>query len=186
MKTENINSFYTEQELKDALGVTSTLTLTLTKSTELTPYKGASGKGYTAWARWAAGSNETLGKRFKELWISYISNVVNKGLKSAPIYTGTNSEVMAKWNLIMKESSSYRWAEQSAGSTANFPQSIYGSPEYSQPFASPIPFNNSNTFARYVLSKANLSSAVMEDHSFVGSLTPRDVFGKWEEFRENP
>jgi hypothetical protein len=156
------------------------------KSTELSPYKGNSGNGYTAWANWYAGSDSYLGKRFKNLWISYIKNVTNKGKESAPIFEGKRDEVIQKWNKIMASSSSYKWAEQSEGTTSNFPQSIYGNPEYSQPLASPIPFNNSNTFARYVLSNASLSSEVMTSHEFPGNHQPRDVFGKWERVQENP
>ena len=182
----NLNSWTTVEELKKK-GLSD---LTIKASTELTPDKGVNGKGYRSWVTFASGSNTTIGKLYTGLWISYISNVPNVGDKLAVVYEGTDSEVAAKWKKIMAASSSYGFAEQTKGATAKFPQSIYGSPEYSRPaggtdFQSPIPFNNSNTFARHVLSQAAIDWKVITICDFPGNTSPEAVIGKWENATAN-
>ena len=182
----SLNSWTTVGELKTK-GLSD---LSIKASTELTPDEGAGGKGYTSWVTFAAGSNTTIGKRYTELWISYISNVPNIGVKLAVAFEGTDSEVAAKWEKIMAASSSYEFAEQAKGATAKFPQSIYGSPEYSRPlggndFSSPIPFNNSNTFARHVLSQAAINWAAITTFDFPGNHSPERVIGTWEKVTAN-
>ncbi len=108
-----------------------------------------------------------------------------------------------KWDKIISEAKNYRWAEQSLGSTTHFPQSIYGNPFYAADspvrkalFAattpryylpndmgihedSLIPFNNSNTFARYVLNQAAISWQSIGVNDFQGLALPQDVTGTW-------
>ena len=185
-KAGALNSWTTVAELKGK-GLSD---LKIEASTELKPDEGVSGNGYSSWVTFPAGSNHTIGKLYKNLWISYISNVPNIGLQLAVVSEGTDSEVAAKWEKIMKASSAYEFAEQTKGSTAKFPQSIYGSPEYSRPlggndFPSPIPFNNSNTFARHVLSQAAIDWAVITTFRFPGNSSPERVIGTWEKVTAN-
>ena len=189
LKDEDINKWTTAKEL--SLKLTQGQredAVKLTKSVEVTPYTGPNGKGYSSTATFSAVfvgdsgfggiRNVTVEKEYKHLWISYIKRELNEGEKMSPVYQG--DDLSDKWKSIENTSKSYGYAEQSMGSISLFPQSIYGSPAYSQPTSSgPVPFNNSNTFARYLLNQAGIDWRIINRNEFLGNSSPLRVEGSW-------
>ena len=189
LNAEDLNQWTTAKELSLKLTRGSRDdAVKLEKSVELTPYTGSGAKGYSSTATFSdifvgdSGfggiSNVTIQKKYTNLWISYIKRELNEGEKIAPVYYG--SEVSEKWESIDGNSKSYQYAEQSAGSLSLFPQSIYGSPAYSQPTThGPVPFNNSNTFARHMLNQAGIDWKIITRSDFLGNSAPVRVGGAW-------
>jgi RHS repeat-associated protein len=123
-------------------------------------------------------------EQFNALTLSVVFYDTAKQAEMVPVFEGNDAEVSDKWEKISMEAKSYRWAEQEKGVTTNFPQSIYGDPTYSHNTLvnsdqSPIPFNNSNTFARYLLNQAAISWESIPTNDFPGLSLPEDVIGNW-------
>ena len=67
------------------------------------------------------------------------------------MFQGSDKDVKAKWDLIVKNASQYGYAEQASFSAfVNWPNSKYQMP-------GDIPFNNSNAFVRDMVSQAGIT-----------------------------
>ena len=109
--------------------------------------------------------------------ISYILYAKGYGTGNmAAVYVNSDEpQVKMKWESMISQARSYRWASQDKNSPANFPNSIYGDPSVFETG------NNSNTFARYILNNAGLDSDL---HSllggfFPGNNTPSNINNVW-------
>ncbi len=106
------------------------------------------------WKVWAISEGGVISKKKGWKIIDTSISVIKYSDSStnlAAIYTGDVQSVKAKWNSILYKAKTYDYAEQPSfnGSFMKWPNSKYQMP-------GDKPFNNSNTFIRYLVSSSGL------------------------------
>jgi len=184
LEAEDLHSWTTEDSLEDLLSTRHgwRINLKMIQSIELSPDRD---RVYEANVRpvsstWGVFAPDEHVKGFV---LSYInSEGMHLGEQIAPVFDGKPEDIEIRWNRVIAKSFDYPHAERSQGNTSRFPQSIYGDPGF-QLSSNYVPFNNSNTFVRWVLNQSGINWQVVTQTRFPGTLLGVRVGGRWSNLR---